>query len=251
MSLRRRLYHLEHNPSEPISIFLTTIRTITSELASIGHPLKADEIRDVVLMNLHPSFEVIATLLASQDKNGSADWTIDSLGTQLSSFEESRHVVSPSSEAAHAAYGGRSSHRSTPRHHHRTSSGDNWLNKQNIPNVCARCGHRGHDPASCFRDMPEHVKDRIRNQSAHANSAIESANTVSTIPRTSSLTATSLLSTVRNGYTVVLYPEDGVVFKGDNIVKKIHYGGHSMHSEDFSAKASFVYAPDTNSPDAY
>src|SRR4051812_26129793 len=40
-------------------------------------PFKPDEIRGVILMNLHSSFEVIGTLLASQDKNGSDEWTID------------------------------------------------------------------------------------------------------------------------------------------------------------------------------
>jgi len=94
--------------------------------------------------------------------------------------------------------------------------------------------------------MPQHVKDRIRNGPTH-----ESANTVSTATRSAPITANSLLSTVRNGYTVVLYPQDGVVFKGDNVVQKIHYGGHSMHSEDYSAIASFAYTSDSNSPDAY
>ena len=245
MTLRRRLYHLDHEVAQPMSVYLTTIRTITTELASIGHPLKADEIRDAVLMNLHPSFEVIATILASQDKNGTVDWTIDTLGTQLTSFEESRRVTNPASTSEMANYT-RSSNRSVPPHSHSPGLNDNWLNRQNIPGVCARCGHRGHDPKSCFRDMPQHVKDRIRNGSTH-----DSANTVSTITRSAPVTATSLLSTVRNGYTVVLYPQDGVVFKGDDVVQKIHYGGHSMHSEDYAATASFVYASDSNSPDAY
>jgi hypothetical protein len=140
MNLHHHLYHLEHDPSEPIIIFLTTFRTITSELASIGHPLKADEIRDVVLMNLHASFEVITTLLTSQDKNGSVDWTTDLLGTQLSLFKESRYITNPSgtmSEAAHAAHGGRPYHHSTPCHHCQSSSSENWPNCQNLPNVCA------------------------------------------------------------------------------------------------------------------
>jgi gag-polypeptide of LTR copia-type len=245
MTLRRRLYHLDHEVAQPMSVYLTTIRTITTELASIGHPLKADEIRDAVLMNLHPSFEVIATILASQDKNGSVDWTIDTLGTQLTSFEESRRVTNPTSTSEMANYT-RSSNRSVPRPNQPHAPNDNWLNHQNLPGVCARCGHRGHDPTSCFRDMPQHVKDRIRNGSTH-----ESANAVSTVTRSTPLSATSLLSTVRNGHTIVLYPQDGVVFKGDNVVQKIHYGGHSMHAEDYAATASFVYASDSNAPDAY
>lgn len=182
MNLRRRLYHLEHDVSQPMSVYLTSIRTITSELASIGHPLKADEIRDVILMNLHPSFEVIATLLASQDKNGSADWTIDTLGTQLTSFEESRRINNPASnpiDMAHAAYSGpnpRRTQRSAP------APGDNWLNRQGLSGVCTRCGHQGHEATKCFRDMPEHVKERIR-QSTHRPA--ESANTAATAPKTS------------------------------------------------------------------
>jgi hypothetical protein len=54
MNLRRCLYHLEHDITQPMSVYLTSICTITSELASINHPLKADKIQDVVLMNFTP-----------------------------------------------------------------------------------------------------------------------------------------------------------------------------------------------------
>jgi hypothetical protein len=165
-----------------MSVYLTSIRTITSELASINHPLKADEIWDVILMNLHPSFEVISTLLASQDKNGSADWTIDTLGTQLTSFEESHRVNNPASnpvEMAHAAYGGSNSRRtqqSAP------APGDNWLNRQGLSGVCTHCGHQGHEATKCFRDMPEHVKERIRHSMHHP---AESANIAATTSKIS------------------------------------------------------------------
>lgn len=184
MNLRRRLYHLEHDVTQPMSAYLTSIRTITSELASIGHPLKANEIQDVVLMNLHPSFEVIGTLLASQDKNGSSDWTIDTLGTQLTSFEESRRINNPTNnpvEMGHvaAAYFGSSSRRiqrSAP------ASGDNWLNRHGLSGACTRCGHSGHEAAKCFRDMPEHVKERIRS-STHRPSEAANAAATSSKPR--------------------------------------------------------------------
>jgi hypothetical protein len=42
MSLRRRLYHLTHDPSEPVTTSITAIHTITTDLASIGHALKPD-----------------------------------------------------------------------------------------------------------------------------------------------------------------------------------------------------------------
>lgn len=185
MNLRRRLYHLEHDITQPMSTYLASIRTITSELASIGHSLKADEIRDVVLMNLHPSFEIIGTLLASQDKNGSSDWTIDTLGTQLTSFEESRRINNPASnpiEMAHAAYSPRRPQRSTP------TSGDNWLNRQGLSGVCSRCGHPGHEAIKCFRDMPEHVKERIRQSTHHPANSANAAVTVSKIPNTYEVT---------------------------------------------------------------
>jgi hypothetical protein len=83
MALRRRLYHLTHDPSEPVTTFITAIRAITTELASIGHGLKPDEIRDVVLMNLHSSFDTISTVLASLDKNDGKEWTLDTLSIRL------------------------------------------------------------------------------------------------------------------------------------------------------------------------
>jgi hypothetical protein len=160
MGLCRQLYHLNHDPSQPISIFLTNVRSLMSELASIGHALKPDEIRDIVLMNLHSSFEVITTLLASLKKNGTEDWTIDSPGTHLAGFEES-HSISNLESAIPIAHIAK--HISHPHHCHQSSAHDNRLNRQNIPGACNRCGHSGHTAAGCFCDMPESVKDQLRN----------------------------------------------------------------------------------------
>jgi gag-polypeptide of LTR copia-type len=230
MGLRRQLYHLEHDPSQPVSVFLTNVRSLTSELASIGHPLKPDEIRDIILMNLHSSFEVITTLLASLEKNGTDEWTIDSLGTRLAGFEESRGISNPESSLP-AALAAR--HVPHSRRRHQSPAHDNWLNRQNIPGACNRCGHSGHTAAACFRDMPEIVKEQLRSRPSYA-----SANAVTVDPRTP-LTIKNLIATVNEGYTISLYKDKGFVGRGDDFVKQITFRDNNMFSEDCQLSCSY------------
>lgn len=225
MELRRSLYRLEHDPANPVIDFINSIRKIVSDLTAIGHAPKPDEIRDITLMNLHPSFEVIRTILVSQEKNGEAEWTLDTLGDQLNAFESSSRLANGETTyntvnalATRAIRSGRD------QHYHRSRS-DNWTNAQNLPDVCVRCGHLGHVAQYCFRDMPEHVKDRIRRRES------ESAN-VASITRSSphgSLTLSTLRSTLDSGHTVTFYPSDGVIFKNDSLVGKITYSGNAFN----------------------
>ncbi|PVF97489.1 hypothetical protein CPB86DRAFT_424243 [Serendipita vermifera] len=69
MALRQQLYHVRHDPTTPVMEFFNSVRIIVNELKAIKHGPKADEIRDIILMNLDPSFEVIQTMLAAEDKN--------------------------------------------------------------------------------------------------------------------------------------------------------------------------------------
>jgi hypothetical protein len=222
MALRQQLYHLEHDPSQPISLFLTAIRSLTTELASIGHALKPDEIRDIILMNLHSSFEVITTILASLEKNGMDEWTIDSLGTRLAGFEESRAISNPESTLPAALA---TTHFSCCTHP-RSPAHDNWLNKQGIIGACDRCGHKGHIASSCFRDMPEAVKDQLRSRT------FASANAVS-VTSTHLLTIKNLLSTVSEGYTISLYSDKGFISRGDDTVRQTIFRDNNMFSEDY------------------
>ncbi|PVF93205.1 hypothetical protein CPB86DRAFT_801416 [Serendipita vermifera] len=77
MTLCRKLYHAHHDPSLPVIEFVNSVRNIVSNLTAIKHAPKPDEICDIILMNLDPSFEVIQTLLSAQDKDGENEWTIE------------------------------------------------------------------------------------------------------------------------------------------------------------------------------
>lgn len=136
MELQRSLYRLEHDPANPVIDFINSIRKIVSDLTAIGHAPKPDEICDIALMNLHPSFEVIQTILVSQEKNGEAEWTLDTLGDQLNAFESSSQLANGETTyntvnalATRAIRSGRD-----PCYHR--SRSDNWTNAQNLPDVC-------------------------------------------------------------------------------------------------------------------
>jgi hypothetical protein len=117
MSLWHRLYHLTHDLSEPVTAFITAIRTTTTDLASIGHALKPDEIRDVVLMNLHTLFDTIATVLASLDKNDGKEWTLDVLSIRLADWEEAHNNKTGNSGVSEAAHYSAAHYGSVPHHH--------------------------------------------------------------------------------------------------------------------------------------
>ena len=235
MELRRALYRIEHNASAPVIQFINNIRTIVNDLTALKHGPKSDEIRDIVLMNLDSSFQVIQTILASEDKNNGVEWTLESLGTRLTTFESSLPNRSTSSpEFSHIAH---SSGRN-PRLH-RSRSGDNWGNVKKIPGACGRCGHGGHVADTCFRDMPEWVKDRIRHPGESANIV---SLTSSSAQSTGQLSLSSLRSTLDSGNTVVFYSDSGIVTRGDDLVGKIHYTDHGFLVEPYHIKASYAHA---------
>jgi len=239
MDLRRSLYRLEHDTSVPVIQFINNIRSIVTDLAAISHEPKPDEIRDIVLMNLHSSFEVIRTILASQDKNGSQDWTLDALSNQLTAFEANRAAhgeVTFSSIGPASAFAAHGRHSSSQQRSHRPRTGDNWGNTRNIPGACDRCGHLGHDSSRCFRDMPEHVKDRLRHHKESANVATSSS------PPLGPLTIAGLRSTLNSGHTVSLFSDNGIIEKGDEIVGKINYTPNGFNVEDYYIKASYAFA---------
>jgi hypothetical protein len=139
-------------------VFLTNVCSLASELTSIRHPLKPDEIHDIILMNLHSFFEVITTLLTSLEKNGTEEWTIDSLGTRLAGFEESHTLSNLESTLPAALTAHHISHPCCPR---QSPAHDNWFNRQNVLGTYGRCGHSSHTAATCFHDMPETVKEQL------------------------------------------------------------------------------------------
>jgi gag-polypeptide of LTR copia-type len=236
MELRRSLYHIKHDTDRPILHFINTIRSITAELTAIGHAPKADEIRDIVLMNLDSSFEIIRTMLASQDQNNGADWTLDALSSKLTVFEANRISRGEVSfESANLAR----THRSSGHNHHlhRSRSSDNWGNIQNLPGACQRCGRSGHEAPKCFRDMPESVKDRIRHPGDHAT-----ANIASALPSNGLLNISSLRSIINSGNNINLYKGGGIIMDGDNLVGKINYMSDGFYLEDYHIKASYANA---------
>jgi gag-polypeptide of LTR copia-type len=234
MSLRRRLYHLTHDPSEPVTAFITAIRTITTDLASIGHALKPDEIRDVVLMNLHTSFDTIATILASLDKNDGKEWTLDALSIRLADWEEAHNSKTGHSGVSEAAHYSTARYGSAPHHHGRSHSpsGDNWFNKLGIPGACTRCGQLKHSAESCFRDMPEYAKQQALNRRRNGNFNPESANNTMAIGSARPpLTIPTILSTVRNGLSYILNKDYGVIYEGNDVVGSLRYHGNNIYSD--------------------
>lgn len=232
MSLRRRLYHLSHDSSEPVTIFINAIRSITTDLASIGHGLKPDEIRDVVLMNLHSNFDTISTILASLDKNDGKEWTLDALSIRLVGWEEAHHdKTGVLGHSEMASFAGR--YKSGIRQHDRprSPSNDNWFNKLGIPGACDRCGQLKHSADSCFRDMPEYAKQQALHRHRGSGIPSETANSSVPIDTRSPLNISTIISTARNGLSYIFNQHSGVIYSGNDIIGTLHYRGRDVYSD--------------------
>jgi hypothetical protein len=177
-------------------------------------------------MNLHSTFDTIATVLASLDKNDGKEWTLDALSIRLADWEEAHNnkagVTGVSEVAQYARFGSVPRHSSCPC----SPSGDNWFNKLGIPGACSRCGQLKHSADTCFRDMPEYAKQQVfnrRNESANNTMSISSIRPPLTIP--------AILSTVRNGLSYTFNKDSGIIFEGNNIVGSLCYHGNNIYSD--------------------
>lgn len=234
MSLRRRLYHLTHDRSEPVTSFIGTIRSITTELASIGHPLKPDEIRDVVLMNLDSSFDTIGTILASSDKNDGKEWTLDALSIRLADWEEAHNDKIGSSSLQVANFAGRHARRhQNHQNHSRSPSNENWFNKFGVPGACGRCGQLRHTADNCFRDMPEYAKQQALHR-RHPSETVNSASSTRTL-----LSIPAIISSARNGVSYIFNRDSGSVWDGNDVIGSLDYEGKNVYS-DISASAALT-----------
>ena len=188
---RQDFYHVEHDPSEPIGVYIYNVTKRRQALVDLGCKVEDVEMLDVLLMNLHESFASVKTTILTQKDEpkleevkailmGGAQSAMPSIKTEPSSAAFATQAGfrggrggSGYRGGAGSGYAGRngsgraSSRPSSPRPApSREDKGYRWCDPLNEGH-CHRCGRSGHIAARCIHDMPQHVKEWVMNGPPH------------------------------------------------------------------------------------
>lgn len=178
LKARSEFHNVVHDPSKPISHYVQSVMAARAVLKSLGHEPDDVETGDVLLMNLHSSFDTIrTTILTSKDEPSLSTIKSTLLGSTASADVFIKSEPSPIALAARAGgrrgfgtggsgYGaGGSGYGSRE-----DEKGFRWCDPTQ-ESACHRCGRPGHIAARCIHDMPQHVKDWVMSPPGRSASA--------------------------------------------------------------------------------
>ncbi|KAF7340496.1 hypothetical protein MSAN_02121000 [Mycena sanguinolenta] len=163
LALRNQLYSIRHDPKQPISVYIEAIRTVACQLKAIGHEVKPEDLADIILLRLHPSFSSIRSTLSnvtpfpklddliSAIKAYELQETLSSSVEQTIKKEEEEEVMKEKEDHAMLTREGRKG----------VKGKFDWGNSKDKEGVCHRCGLSGHIARRCVADMPDDVKAKI------------------------------------------------------------------------------------------
>jgi hypothetical protein len=162
LALRNELYSIRHDPKQPVNVYIEAIRSVARQLKAIGHAPSDDDLADLILLRLHPSFSSIrsalsnttpfpklAALISAIKAHEMQEKLSDSVAQSIKKEEED-DGDKPMTDAM-AAREGRKGVRGE----------FDWGNLKEKDGVCHRCGRSGHVARRCVADMPDDVKAKI------------------------------------------------------------------------------------------
>lgn len=181
---RHDFYHVEHDPSQSIDIYIHAVTKARKALTDLGCKVDDVEMLDVLFMNLDSSYDTIRMSILTAKEEPLLE-TVKGILTG-----STRSVMLVKSEPAPVALAAQDARRGGRRDYGsgggRFGSGGNggasredkgycWCDPSNEGH-CHRCGRSGHIAARCVHDMPQHVKDWVlggpkRSPSPNRNSA--------------------------------------------------------------------------------
>jgi hypothetical protein len=92
VELRKTFYNAEHDPSRPIEIYIQKVINAKAQLTAMGHTVDDIEVKDVILMNLHSTYDTVKLSLLTQPAEPSLD-IIRSILTSLSPIIDAPFAV--------------------------------------------------------------------------------------------------------------------------------------------------------------
>ncbi|CAK5269887.1 unnamed protein product [Mycena citricolor] len=189
MAARAELHSISHDPNKDIDVYIRAVEDAVKKLAAMGVSIDSTIHKDVLLMNLHPPFHTVRTILLAR----SPELKLEDRITQLASSSSDPGVVlkiedgdiSSLALAASAPRRGTASATSSytspitgsiaqdgfPL----DSQGFRWCDP--TTRGCHRCGRTGHIAHRCMHTMPTFVKDCIlaNGKSSSASAAFSAA----------------------------------------------------------------------------
>ncbi|KZS87976.1 hypothetical protein SISNIDRAFT_395390, partial [Sistotremastrum niveocremeum HHB9708] len=179
---REDFHHVVHDPSKSIDVYIAAVLTARSTLTNIGCTIDDTDVKDILLMNLHPSYHGIRTNILTSKKEPSLAEVKDTLSTSASAVsvlpsvktEDSSTSVMPAAMAAYhhssrssrhpapssSSFGHRPSHDTPSPAPNIDAKGFRWCDPSHEGH-CHRCGRAGHIAARCIYDMPQKIKDYV------------------------------------------------------------------------------------------
>ena len=169
MHARQAFYSVRHDPSLPISAYISALEAAKQVLTSLGVDIKDEEFKDVLLMNIDSSFSSAVMTIFTQETEPSL--------SKVKTLLQACASISPVSSAPQEfpvkvepvlAFAARPScgRRTSPVCH---SSGSVQYPQDEVGHVwcypardcCHRCGRSGHIAARCVVKMPSAIKDWV------------------------------------------------------------------------------------------
>lgn len=153
-----------HDPSKPIEVYIQSIINAKNQMVAIGQAVTEVQVKDTIIMNLHPSYDTIKVSLLTQPTEpnlatirsilGNSSPIIDSPAIKLEPMDTA--LVAGTAENAFVAGRGKQGQREAglPKE---DEKGRRWCDPNN-ENHCFRCGHPGHVAFRCVAEMPPEIK---------------------------------------------------------------------------------------------
>ena len=73
IELRKTFYNAKHNSLKPIKIYIQKVINAKAQLTAMGHTVDDIEVKDVILMNLHSTYDTVKLSLLTQPAEPSLD----------------------------------------------------------------------------------------------------------------------------------------------------------------------------------
>jgi hypothetical protein len=170
---RGELHAIMHNPSKEVSVYIRAIADAVAKLKAMGVTIDDTTHKDLILLNLHPSFRAVRTILLAR----ATEPSLEDITSLLNASSADPGIKQEEDNLSGMAFLARTGppHRTAPAVTTAPSSpltgkigadgfpvdsqGSRWCDPTN--NNCHRCGRVGHIAHKCMHTMPSFIKDWI------------------------------------------------------------------------------------------
>jgi hypothetical protein len=152
MIARKEFHEITHDPSRPLLQYIHSVMAAKKKLKSLNCTVSEEEVKDVLLMRLDPSYDPVRISILAQKTEPS----LEDIKSVLTSSSATEIIVKTEPMDNVLAVRVDRSQKADPI----DDKGFRWC-EIDRDGVCHRCGHPGHIAARCMFNMPQSVKNWI------------------------------------------------------------------------------------------